>query len=297
MALTYGFFNSLNHDRTYSAEDFGRLFKGIITDGIFGDLDEEFVVTASEEGLMVFVGSGKAWFNNTWTYNDYTYPLVLDASSNNLNRIDAIVLEVNKQTRLNSIKIVKGESLPDAVRPTLTLDDDNQIWQYALAYISVPANTETITTELIENVVGNLETPYVSGEVNQLPVEDLISRWEDDFAEHFEDWKVDNITDFNTFFDTIVNHLTSSQIGTLEAAITTKEEAPTIPLTKTLAAGATAIYFEDASIKDDSIIDVYTDPYGRILVDATANEAEHKVYLTFRPASTSTTVKILVRNP
>lgn len=39
MALTYGFYNAElkdgKYDRSYDAEDFGAMFNGIITDGVF----------------------------------------------------------------------------------------------------------------------------------------------------------------------------------------------------------------------------------------------------------------------
>ena len=35
MALTYGFYNSLNGDRKYNAMDISRLFDGLIKDGVF----------------------------------------------------------------------------------------------------------------------------------------------------------------------------------------------------------------------------------------------------------------------
>lgn len=44
MAVTSGFFNAVSGDRTYSAEQFGALFNGIITDGIFHAVGEAFRV-------------------------------------------------------------------------------------------------------------------------------------------------------------------------------------------------------------------------------------------------------------
>ena len=69
MALTYGFYNSLNGDRKYNAMDISRLFDGLIKDGVFMSIGSAFIVEASSE-RVVNVGIGRAWFNNTWIYND-----------------------------------------------------------------------------------------------------------------------------------------------------------------------------------------------------------------------------------
>ena len=46
MALTYGFYSSTNGDRKYSADQFGSLFEGIITNGVFMGIGKALEVTA-----------------------------------------------------------------------------------------------------------------------------------------------------------------------------------------------------------------------------------------------------------
>ena len=57
MALTYGFYNSINHDRRYNATQMSQLFDGIINDGVFANIGTAMVVTAGT-GLTVTVGLG-----------------------------------------------------------------------------------------------------------------------------------------------------------------------------------------------------------------------------------------------
>ena len=40
MAFTYGFFNSLNGDRKYTAEQLSSIFDGLITDGVFDSIGD-----------------------------------------------------------------------------------------------------------------------------------------------------------------------------------------------------------------------------------------------------------------
>ena len=57
--LRYGFYNSVNGDRKYEAEDMGRLFDGIIQDGVFYSVGNRFRVEAAG-GMYITVGTGRA---------------------------------------------------------------------------------------------------------------------------------------------------------------------------------------------------------------------------------------------
>lgn len=71
-----------------------------------------------------------------------------------------------------------------------------------------------------------------------------------------------------------------------------KEDAPTI-LVATLAAGATSLVFEDDSIKADSLVDGYSDPYGVTPTNATGEVG--RITLTFDPQETATKITLLIR--
>ena len=49
MALTSGFYNSINGDRTYNAEQMSSIFDGIINDGVFASIGKVFQVKVSQE--------------------------------------------------------------------------------------------------------------------------------------------------------------------------------------------------------------------------------------------------------
>ena len=109
MSVTYGFYDSLNGDRKYSALQMSSLFDGLIIDGVFASIGTAFAVKATT-GQTLNVGIGKAWFNHTWTLNDSILPLEAPDSETLLNRIDAVVIEVDStdSVRANSIKITKA---------------------------------------------------------------------------------------------------------------------------------------------------------------------------------------------
>lgn len=185
MAVTYGFYDSLNHDRLYNAQQMSAIFDGIINDGVFMSVGNQFHTVAGT-GMQVIVKSGRAWFDSTWTLNDAEYPLSIDAADVLLTRIDAVVLEVNSEvaTRANTIKVVKGTPASTPAKPTLT--NTATIHQHALAYVTVAKNTTAITNSMIEIVVGKTETPYVTAILQTTDITDLFNQWEDYFQNWFD---------------------------------------------------------------------------------------------------------------
>lgn len=185
MALRYGFFNSKNGDRKYDAIDISSIFDGIIEDGVFGTIGEQFTVTPGE-GLQVIVGSGKAWFHHTWTSNDAPIPLNLETPDITLDRYDAVILEINNEenVRANAIKILKGTSQSIPQKPSLIKSET--VNQYPLAYILVKHGSSSITSSEIEIMVGKGECPFVTGPLESVSVDQLFSQWESDFNVWFD---------------------------------------------------------------------------------------------------------------
>ena len=166
--FSFGFYNSKNGDRKYNAEHFGKIFDGVITDGVFGTLGDKvpgdpyiFKVSPSNPAsLNAVLGRGKAWFDHTWNVNDGLMTLTFDQVQVNRKRTDAVCLQVNKSysvggltPRVNSIVIVKGPEI------STNLDDDppslsdyqiknsaNEtiIWQYPLAYVTIYGSNRSI---------------------------------------------------------------------------------------------------------------------------------------------------------
>lgn len=176
--VTYGFYNSKNGDRTYDAIQMSSIFDGIIRDGVLQHYGTAMVVKESE-GMMVNVGIGRAWFNHTWTLNDALLPLTVPISEVLLNRIDAVVLEVDarESVRANSIKVIKGTPASSPKNPTLVKTNDR--WQYPLAYIRVNAGVTSIRQANITNCVGTSACPFVTAPLEKMSIDALIAQWGD----------------------------------------------------------------------------------------------------------------------
>lgn len=205
MSVTYGFYNSLNGDRRYNAEQISSIFDGLIVDGVFASIGTAFAVEAAG-GLTINVGIGRAWFNHTWTLNDSILPLTAPESEVLLDRIDAVVLEVNsmESVRKNSIKIVAGTPSSEPVRPTL--ENEVNVHQYPLAYIYRKFGSTVITQADITNMVGTESTPFVTGIIQTISLDELLGQWQaqlDQFVANeeadFSEWREQKRIEFDNW--------------------------------------------------------------------------------------------------
>ena len=188
MTVSSGFFNSVNHDRLYDAEQLSSIFDGIIVDGVYENVGEAFNVTAyPDANNTVLVGTGRAWFNHTWTLNDSRFSITLDPPNEMLGRIDAIVIDVNKErdTRQNSIIYLKGDEATPDFPPTLINTENHH--QYPIAYITRHAEQNgPIKQSDIEITVGTGACPIATGVLEAQNLENLMQQLDTEFNEWWE---------------------------------------------------------------------------------------------------------------
>ncbi len=217
MSVSSGFFNSLNGDRKYNAAQMSAIFDGLIIDGVFASIGTAFAVKAAG-GLTVNVGVGKAWFDHTWTVNDSILPMTAPEAEVLLDRIDAVVLEVNgtESVRENTIKFVKGNPSSAPSRPTLT--NEGNVHQYPLCYIYRKYGTAVINQADITPMVGTESTPFVTGILQTISLDELLGKWQDELdrftdarSQEVDDWIAQEESDFTTWFNEMKADLQQEQ--------------------------------------------------------------------------------------
>lgn len=217
MSVSSGFFNSLNGDRKYNATQMSAIFDGLIIDGVFASIGTAFAVKAAG-GLTVNVGIGKAWFDHTWTVNDSILPMTASEAEVLLDRIDAVVLEVNgtESVRENTIKFVKGNPSSAPSRPTLT--NEGNVHQYPLCYIYRKYGTAVINQADITPMVGTESTPFVTGILQTISLDELLGKWQDELdrftdarSKEVDDWIAQEESDFTAWFNKMKADLQQEQ--------------------------------------------------------------------------------------
>lgn len=209
MPITSGFYNSVNGDRVYDADQFGSLFDGIISEGIFPNVGDKFFVRPVNNTMGVYVGSGKAWLNRRWVENAGDETLTVQAANASLDRIDSVVLSVDtsKAVRAAKFEVIKGTAAATPLPPLIASAGEKKY--FVLANIKVVKNSRAVIPENITNFVGSSLTPYVGGPTNTINLDALQTKLQ---------------SEFNTWFDSVRDALqnaggnTSTDIANLKAS-------------------------------------------------------------------------------
>lgn len=180
MAFSYGFYNSVNHDRVYDAIQMSSIFDGIINDGVYATYGDHYMIRENpSEADSVIVGTGRAWFDHTWNLNDAALLLYGDRSEIMMDRWDAIVIDVNENTRTNQILWIKGAPGSNPNKPTLVNMLGHR--QYPLAFLLRKPGSTVVEQRYIENAVGTSKCPFVTGIIETIDIDDLIMQWTADW--------------------------------------------------------------------------------------------------------------------
>ena len=185
MSVTSGFYNSINSDRLYTAEQLSNIFEGLITDGIYNQVGNALQVKATGNGMGIQVLPGRAWLRGTWIRNDAVHNMTLDLSAVALNRYDAVVLrsDSNDTVREGGIYIKKGTPASSPVYPDM--ETGEYIKEIPLAYIYVGKNVSGITQANVTDMRGSESCPWITGLIDQVDTSTLWTQFEAQFYDWF----------------------------------------------------------------------------------------------------------------
>lgn len=160
MAEFGGFFNNVNGDRRYKAEDFANYFKTFIGNGVSAAKDSLRVVKVSNSQIKILSGSA--------CINGYLYLNTTELTktiANNINTINRVVLRLDIVNRTLSIAILEGTSTnaPNLAR-------NNSVYELSLAKITIKNNNITVEDERGQS--------SLCGYMNFLGNDDLQSMWD-----------------------------------------------------------------------------------------------------------------------
>lgn len=211
MAITSGFFNSVNGDRTYNAEQINDYLTGLVSGGVYESVGGGLQVK-SNTGMKVQVLSGKlADSNGRWLQNDSTLVLTLDAADLVLNRYDAIVakLDSNQNQRTGTITVKKGTAASTPTKPTA--ERTQFVEEYILAYVYVGKGVTAITQAQIEDTRVNTSIcGFVTGLINQVDTSQLFLQYQTAYAQflnELNDWKRQQKAAFDGWLATLTDEL------------------------------------------------------------------------------------------
>lgn len=219
------FFNDIDDDRVYFAEDFARHLAKYFTNGIFNN---ELKVIANND-MTVTIQEGDANIEGYRYTNTGDLTKTIDTADGSLKRIDNVVIRLDLTNRLISAQIIKGTFSDSPSAPSLVRS--STIYDLKLAEVYIGNGVTSITQANITdtrfnknmcgNVVSTVETIDTTDVYNQLYTK-------------FEEIIQQETTEFTAWFNRIKNQLDTDAAGHLAAEINKIVDSGLKSYTKTL---------------------------------------------------------------
>lgn len=212
MAEVYRFFDSIDgeDERNYTADEFADYFRQFIRNGIFSG-GNNLKVETNEEDMKIFIHPGYAWIEG-YLYKIDKEPLVLEHSTPNpnLNRIDRIVIRLDKALENRYVKafILEGTPSEEPTPPELTRDLN--VFEISLAKVEIIGGKSFIEAyQIMDERLNSEVCGMVTHLFEQVDTTGIFQEWQnylkvkkidldlsfDHFVEHWQQWLFDKTSE------------------------------------------------------------------------------------------------------
>lgn len=202
MSVSSGFFNAINGDRLYTAEQMSEYFLGIIGDGVCENVGGRLAVSAGS-GMSVRVASGRAFIGSKWLDNSASYNLNITAADASNNRYTAVIVRLDRANRTMTLTTKDGTPAASPTKPQMTVTSTG-ISEICLAYVYVPMGSTSIAASNIEDTRANSNIcGWVTGVIEQVDTSDLFTQWQAAYQAYYNQMQAE----FETWFNALTQKL------------------------------------------------------------------------------------------
>lgn len=226
-----GFFDSVNKDRLYSADEMNRPYKRVITDGVFatpaGTPSTDLQVLSANNNMNIIVKAGEGLFAGKWFENAADIAITVPNNTSTVPRRDSVIVQVDKRIAGRKGSIIYRTGTPNSNPMPPNLSTANNVIEYRVANIYVSPSAVYIGQDAITDLRGSSECPWITSLVKQVDTSQLYNQWQAAYAKYYQD----ETTAFNNFMTTLTEQLSvSTNIVMLESHYTSTAEVTEIPI-------------------------------------------------------------------
>jgi hypothetical protein len=196
-----GFYDAINYDRLYSADDMNKPYSRVVADGVFatqyGTPSDDLQVVSAGDGMKISVLKGQGICGAKWFENDAAIIITVPSNTTIYKRIDSVLMQVDKTSsgRVGSIVYRTGEASATPVPPDINTAAG--LVEYRLANLEISSNAVSITNSVITDLRGSSECPWVTGLITQV---DTSTLWQQ-YAAAFQEYFAESTKDFEEYCD------------------------------------------------------------------------------------------------
>ena len=258
-----GFYDSVNQDRLYSADDMNRPYRRLVSNGVFANQDgtpsDDLKVIAN--GTMnITVNSGEGIFAYKW-FSSETQIISVPSNNTANPRIDSVIVQVDTRVAARVANLVYRTGTPSATPTPPALSLETGVTEYRIANVYITAGANAITNANITDLRGSSSCPWVQALIQQPDTSTMWTQWETAYQDYynestsnFESYEAARQSEWDQFFENLTQDLTlSTNVVKIENSYTTTATVTEVPV-------GIASYDKDRDILLVFINGVYADP-------------------------------------
>ena len=183
-----GFFDSVNHDRLYNAEQMTYPYHRLVANGIYPNNDgtpSDDLQVVANGGMNVLVKPGEGMFLGRWFKNPSPIIITVAGNTGVNTRIDSIFVHMDVALRQATIDLVEGGSSHPTPTPV-----GNEAY-YRLCDIAVVPGTTSLSNYNITDTRGSSECPWVTGLIQQIDTSALWAQFQAGYAQQYKQFDAD----------------------------------------------------------------------------------------------------------
>lgn len=203
-----GFFDSVDNDRLYTANQMNKPYKRVITNGVFatpqGTASTDLQVLSAGNGMSIIVKKGEGLFADKWFESSSDLTITVPSNTGIVPRRDSVIVQVDKRSsgRIGAIVYREGIPASNPVPPNIGTVDE--VIEYRIANIYVAAGASAINQDAIVDLRGSSECPWITSLIQQVDTSTLYAQWQAAYQNYY-----DTETEaFNAFMESLTSQLT-----------------------------------------------------------------------------------------
>lgn len=224
-AVNSGFYDAVNSDRTYSADDMNRPYKRLVSNGVFatpqGTPSTDLQVVSASNGMQIIVQAGEGIFADKWFENSAAINITVPDNTSTVPRVDSVIVQVDQRTSGRVGNIVYRTGTPSSNPAVPAINTVTNVTEYRVANIYVAAGANAINNDAITDLRGSSSCPWITALIEQVDTSTLWTQWQaayqayyDQMTEGFNDWFADLTEDLTVETNVMVLNSSYRTTGT-----------------------------------------------------------------------------------
>ena len=186
-----GFFDAVNSDRTYTADQMNNPYKRLISNGVFatpqGTPSTDLQVVSAGTGMAIIVNAGQGLFANKWFENPTGINITVPSNTALVPRVDSVIAQVDTRASGRTGSIVYRTGTPASSPSAPAINTVTGVQEYRLANIHVASGATAINNDAITDMRGSGSCPWVTSLIYQMDTSTLFQQWQAAYDQYYDE--------------------------------------------------------------------------------------------------------------